>query len=99
MLKTIFASLVGLTLTIGGLSINVGDILNDTKTAANSANIYQLTTALEMYYSEHDYYPMTRVNDQLLAELGPYLRNKPSGLEDLIYRPSADGQDYELSFP
>lgn len=97
--KAIFASVTGLVLIAGVLSSNIDNILNDTKTAANSANIHQLTTALEMYYSEHDHYPITTVNDRLLAELEPYLRNEPAGLKDLIYGPANDGQNYKLSYP
>jgi len=97
--KTILGSVTGLVLIAGVLSFNTDNILNDTKTAANSANIHQLAIALEMYYSDHDYYPMTAADDRLLTELEPYLRNKPAGLENLIYQPTADGQNYNLSFP
>ncbi len=99
MLKTIFVSLVGLTLTIGGLSFNADDILNDTKTAANSANVHQLATALELYYSDHEQYPMALSTGELLVQLEPYLRNKPSEIKGLVYQATENGQNYKLSAP
>lgn len=97
MLKTILASLTGLTLMIGVLSINSDDILNDTKTAANSANIHQLATALEMYYSEHEQYPAASTGNELLVQLEPYLRSRPSEIEGLVYQAAENAQNYKLN--
>ena len=97
MLKSILPLIVGTTITLGGVSVGVGDIIEDAKKAVNSANVHQLSTAIELYHSENNRYPLTSGGENLINELSPYLRNKPLDSSAFEYSSLNNGQDYDLS--
>lgn len=97
MLKTLLISLGGWSILTGGLSLNIGDILNETRLTVNTANLHQLAVALELYYLDHNYYPLTNESNELFIQLKPYLKNPPTGTEAYVYQVLNRGQEYQLN--
>ena len=97
MLKIILSLIVGTTILVGAVAVNIDDIIADTKIVVNSANLRQLATALELYYSDNEHYPLVIGGDALIKELASYLRNKPLDNSVFNYEALNNGQDYDLS--
>jgi hypothetical protein len=98
LLETIIASLIGTIITINGIALNADDILNQAKASANGANLHQLATVVELYYSEHDTYPTVSGGEALVNTLESegYIRNRPLDPNVFKYEPKNNGQDYVL---
>lgn len=98
-LQMLITLVIGSSVAIGGVMANAGDIINNAKTTVNSANVYQLSTALEMYYLDHNAYPPvqggTALVDLLSAE--DYIKNKPLDPSVFLYQPVSNGQNYQLA--
>jgi hypothetical protein len=94
-MKTILAAITitlifGLTIIVGGLNIKT--------TAVKQASVYQLTTALELYYSDHDEYPGVVDGAALVnvLESEGYIKNPPTDSNIYQYELTDDGQKYIL---
>ncbi len=79
LLASIIATVLGSTLIINGLNVRVDDILDSAKLAVNQTNVYQLDTALELYYSDHNAYPDVSTGTALvdLLESEGYITSRP----------------------
>lgn len=98
-LATLFATIAGTTLIINGLSVNVNDILANARRVVDQANVYQFSTALELYYSDHDTYPNVSDGTALveLLESEKYIRNRPLDPSVYQYQLLDNGSDYSLT--
>lgn len=99
LLSTIIASVLGTVLVINGVALKTDDIIDQAKASVNGANIHQLATVIEVYYSEHDTYPTVKGGEELINTLESegYLRNRPLDSKVFNYEPKNGGQDYELT--
>lgn len=97
-LATTIASLIGTTVMINGLTLSVDDILGETKSVVNRANIHQLATVLEIYYSDNNRYPLASGGEALISELSQkgYIRNEPLEPSVFNYEAIENGQEYKL---
>jgi len=85
------------TVVIGGITLNVSDILNEADDTQRVANLRQIVTALEIYYSDHENYPRADF-DGLISELinGNYLGSSPTTPEKYEYQYFNGGENYIL---
>jgi len=91
--------LTGLTIEAGVLgTLEVDDILANALNAANSTNVHQFATALELYYSDHNYYPLTQSGPEMISLLYSenYIKSLPFDTSMFNYQPLENGQDYQL---
>ena len=101
--KTLFemlvSTLIGTTITIGGLSIKSEDAVHSAQSAVNSANVHQLATVLELYYDDHQSYPDAKNGQELVDELvkDDYLKTRPTDATIFDYASKDNGQDYSLA--
>ena len=99
-LSFLIASLIGTTIIINGTTLNTQDIIDETKSVVNSANLHQITTALEIYCLNEGHYPVA--NDSIamfsVLKLSRYLTTLPENAENFYYEPLNNGQDYVLEF-
>lgn len=98
LLSTTLSLLIGGVIMINGVTAHVDDIVTDATKATNGANLHQLATVAEVYYSDHDTYPTVSGGEALidLFEKEGYIRNKPIDSKVFIYEPIRGGQDYVL---
>jgi len=98
-LSTTLALLIGTIITVNGIAVAADDIINEAKSAVNGANLHQLATVLELYYSDYGYYPNVSGGEALINKLSEegYILNQPFDSSVFQYQPTADGQDYSLS--
>lgn len=99
----LITTLIGSVVVINGPALHSEDIMRSAQSAVNGANIHQLATALEVYYSDHDTYPLAPAGIadgasmiDALYDAG-YIRNKPNNPEAFRYELKSNGQDYKLS--
>lgn len=99
MLSTTLALLIGTIITVNGIAVAADDLINEAKTVANKANIHQLATAIELYYSDHQTYPQVNGSEALIEKLTTegYIMNQPLDSSVFNYQISDDGQNYSLS--
>lgn len=97
-LALILNLLVGSIITVNGVSANIDEIIDSAKTVTNSANVHQLSTALEIYYMDNNAYPNVSDGPALIALLtdGGYIRNEPLDASVFTYQLIKNGQDYVL---
>lgn len=101
--KTLFemliSTLIGSTVIVGGITMSSQDIIDSATSVTNSANMRQIATVLELYYSDHQRYPLTTNGEDLIDELmeQDYLRARPLDESVLRYAPKSNGQDYSLA--
>ena len=91
--------LAGLTIESGILgTLEVDDILANALNSANSANIHQFATALELYYSDHNHYPLAQSGEKTISLLynENYIKSLPLDKSVFDYQSLKNGQDYEL---
>jgi len=91
--------LAGLTIEAGVLgTLEVDDILANALSVANSANVHQFATALELYYSDYNHYPLTQSGSEMISLLynENYIKSLPPDKSAFDYQSIANGQDYEL---
>ena len=101
LLEMLMTALIGSVIVINGPALRSEDIVASAQSAANGANIHQLATALEVYYSDHDAYPQVSAGTpggasmiDALYDAG-YIRNKPNNPEAFRYELKSNG-DYLL---
>lgn len=92
-------ALMTTTIVVSGITMNATDILASAKNTASTANIHQLSTALELYYMDHNAYPEATNGTQLVNTLFDegYIRSKPLDASVFQYKQKAGGSDYSLS--
>ena len=98
LLQTAISLIIGTVFTVNGIAIHADDITNQAKSAVNGANIHQLATAVEVYYSDHNSYPNVSGGEALIEELESegYIRNRPIDPNVFKYESEMNGQDYSL---
>lgn len=79
-------------------TLEVDDILANALNSANSANLHQFATALELYYSDHNYYPLVQSGPEMVSLLYSenYIKSLPLDKSVFDYQSLKNGQDYEL---
>ncbi len=99
LLQILITGLIGTTITIGTTAMRAEDIVDSAKSAANTANVHQIATVLELYYDDHQTYPDVDTGPELIDELvaGNYLRSRPLDASVFAYTPRDNGQDYALT--
>jgi len=99
LLSFLIASLIGTTIVVNGATLNIEDILKETKSTANQANIHQISTALEFYYSDKGFYPRTDSGESLinLLKTEEYISGDPYDNSIFSYQSLNNGQDYKLA--
>lgn len=97
--QTVISLIIGTVITVNGVAIHADDILNQAKSAVNGANVHQLATVMEIYYSDHDSYPNVSGGEALIdiLEQDGYIQNRPLDPNVFKYEPKANGQDYTLA--
>jgi hypothetical protein len=95
----IIAFTAGAILTINGISTKAENILAGAEQAANTANIHQLSTAIELYYLDHNTYPDAVGGSELvnILESEHYIKSRPANPSTFAYQPTSDGNNYNLS--
>lgn len=95
----LITSLIGSTILVNGNILKAEDAINSAEAAANAANVHQLATALELYYSDHNAYPETVDGFGMIEELyaKDYIRSKPLDPDVFHYTVKDGGQDYSLT--
>jgi len=97
-LSKILAFSIGSIITINGATMGVGKILAQAEHAANTANLHQLATILEIYYLDHNQYPEVKGGKELVnvLEKENYIQGRPLNADDFNYSFTKNGDDYEL---
>lgn len=92
-------AIIGVSLSIGAATLNVNDIIASAWGAANSANVHQIRTVLELYYLDHDSYPRVATSQELFDELfaDGYIENKPLNPQSFLYNFYNNGESYKFS--
>lgn len=92
-------SLIGGTIMVNGVLLKADDIIASATSAANTANVHQFATVLELYYSDHNSYPQVTGGPAMIDELYDegYLRSKPLDSTVFEYSSKEGGQDYSLT--
>ncbi len=95
----IISAVLGSVLLVNGVLVHTDDILNQAKASANGANVHQLATVIELYYSAHNSYPNVSGGEALIdtLESDGYIRNRPLDPKVFNYEPKQNGQDYSLT--
>ncbi|OHA17939.1 MAG: hypothetical protein A2664_01130 [Candidatus Taylorbacteria bacterium RIFCSPHIGHO2_01_FULL_46_22b] len=90
---------MGSVIVINGVSANVDDIITDAHRAVNGANLHQLATVIELYYSDNGYYPNASGGEELinLFERDGYIMNRPLDPSVFEYIALENGQNYRLT--
>src|SRR3989338_344015 len=98
LLSTIISVVLGSFIVINGVLVHTDDIVNQAKASVNGANVHQLATVIELYYSDHDSYPNVSGGEALIETLESegYIRNRPLDPKVFQYEPKRNGQDYSL---
>ncbi|KKU26548.1 MAG: hypothetical protein UX39_C0008G0011 [Candidatus Magasanikbacteria bacterium GW2011_GWA2_46_17] len=98
LLSSIIATLLGSVLLVNGVLVNTDDILNQAKASANGANMHQLATVIELYYSDHDFYPNVSGGEALVSTLESegYITGRPIDSNVFRYEAKDNGQNYSL---
>ncbi|MDO8590331.1 MAG: hypothetical protein Q7R69_03630 [bacterium] len=83
---------------VNGVLVNTDDIINQAKASVNGANMHQLATVIELYYSDHDSYPNVTNGKSLIDTLESegYIQSRPLDPSVFKYEPKKNGQDYSL---
>jgi len=98
LLQTTLALLIGSVITVNGITAHVDDITASAKSAVNGANVHQMATALELYYSDHNSYPAVSGGEELVNTLehDGYIMNRPLDASVFAYSAKDNGQNYSL---
>ncbi len=99
-LSFLIASLIGTVIIVNGATLDTQDIIDETKSVVNSANLHQITTALEVYCLNEGHYPTANNSAMMFTalKLSRYLITLPENAENFYYEPLNSGQDYILKF-
>ncbi len=81
-----------------GVSVKAGDIINEARDIQRIANLRQMVSVMELYYSDYEIYPQVvgdspqiRFN-QLIPQVGSYLGSLPTEKENYDYQDLKGGQ-------
>lgn len=90
--------LVAGTIIVNGASMDTSALLEGAKDTANTANVRQLSTALELYYLDHNAYPTAQTGPQLVNTLYTegYIQNRPLDSTVFAYEQKSGGNEYTL---
>ncbi|MBI3442734.1 MAG: hypothetical protein HY007_03120 [Candidatus Sungbacteria bacterium] len=99
LLQMLITSLIGGTIMVNGVLLKADDLIASAKSATNTANVHQIDTALELYYSDHNAYPQAADASGMIDELydDGYIRSKPLDETVFKYSTKANGQDYTFT--
>ncbi len=99
LLSTIVATILGSVFLVNGVLVHASDVIGEAKASVNGANVHQLATVMELYYSDHDTYPTVSGGEALIETLQSegYIRNRPLDPSVFVYKPKSNGQDYSLT--
>ncbi len=91
--------LMGTTIIFNGVVLSTDDLIAQTKSTVNHANIHQIATVLELYHLDHGVYPDVSGGEALIEvfEKDGYIRNRPLDPRVFNYEPRAQAQDYTLT--
>jgi hypothetical protein len=98
-LNLLITALIGTSIIVNGINLNPEDILAKTKVVVNETNLHQLRNALEIYYLDNHYYPITDSSSEMILDLvdAGYLQSVPRNSDIFYYQSLAQGQTYTLS--
>ena len=102
-MNPLFQSLVvvalGSVITVNGVLMHSNDIINTSKSVVNEANIHQLATVVELYYSDHNTYPDVTGGAALVNTLESqgYISTEPLDPSVFNYQTKDSGQAYSLT--
>lgn len=99
LLEIFIAALIGSVIIIGGASFSSEKMIESVTVATNAANLHQIATVLELYYSDHQTYPPAHDGEELVSLLAEnnYLLTRPIDASVFTYTIHADGQEYSLA--
>lgn len=97
-LNFLLSFLMVLGLSVFGFVLALKPIIQNVRTASAAMSKNELTLALELYYADHDRYPISSGGSALLAELsaGGYIRRGPKDISRIQYNPLDNAQLYFL---
>ena len=95
----ILAPLVGTTILAGAVSMKSEQVIKNAVAVTAQANVHQLATALELYYSDNNFYPSVEGGPALVntLEQSGYIASEPLDPKVFSYQVESDGQKYRLS--
>ena len=98
LLTTIIYAILGSVMLVNGVLVHTDDIINQAKASVNGANMHQLATVIELYYSDHNFYPNVASGKDLIDTLESegYIQSRPLDPDVFKYEPKSNGQDYSL---
>ena len=98
-LQILMALTIGAFVTVNGMTTKTDTILHSAKAVANTANVHQLSTAVEMYYLDHNQYPKATDGSALVDILVSenYIRNRPLDARAFTYQTTKNGEDFILA--
>jgi general secretion pathway protein G len=103
-------SIVGSVATIAGAQMD--DVLPMARDAQRKANIHQVQTALNLYYNDHEQYPVTSNDEPTVAgwqtiknilesseqTYMPAVPSDPLNTGQYIFKYSSDGQKFKITY-
>ncbi|MBI2474377.1 MAG: hypothetical protein HYV68_01630 [Candidatus Taylorbacteria bacterium] len=92
----IIGVIIGATVTVGAVNIDVSDILASANGAASFLSSQQVKAALGLYYLDHGTYPQTDDVEIMFNELnqGAYIEKRPINAEAFSYQYFDSGERY-----
>lgn len=88
--------LFGIIVVLLVMVFKPGGLIKSANQTINTANIFQISQALELYYFDNEHYPATTDSQALFKALSPYLRKQPNDAGVFVYEPTDFGQNYHL---
>jgi hypothetical protein len=98
-LQLISSIALGSTIVVSGIAMDSSQILDKAREVANGANLHQLATVIELYYSDYGSYPKVFGGEKLVNILYEknYIMNRPLNPESFNYEVLSSGENYRLS--
>ncbi len=98
-LQILIALTIGTFVTVNGMTAKADTILDSAKSVANSANVHQLSTAVELYYLDHNKYPPATDGSELVDILVSenYIKGRPLDAKAFTYQATKNGADFILA--
>lgn len=97
-IATLTAILTASVIEIGGVMVKSDDLVADARVVVSQGNRWQLSTALELYYLDHNRYPLDQNAESMIHTLSDegYIRNEPIDTSVFEYYPVQNAQEYVL---
>jgi len=98
-LSFLITFLIGTSIVVAGTTLDIEELLNYTKLSVNTANLHQISTALEIYYLDSGKYPDANNGEELIKLLKNegYIKGEPLDNNIFDYQLKESGQDYVLN--